>query len=174
MKIVYNEAKAVREKKQKDAEIPQANKRAKIHNAFVVTIAVIVLIAASVGWFFVRREQLGSVGGILSFLVPLVIVYGMGVALVSCLLKKVVPNGKWYSANVQYYLITNGKKIIGHALEENEKGCVLLVTVEAPDKTITQESLHPYYLKKEPRVGQKEPLADLVNGTVYVPYDYRI
>lgn len=171
IKIIYDEQKAILEKEQKDAELPEKNKRAKIHNGIVTAVASITLAAMTIGWAFVRKVQFSSVDDILGFVVPLAIVYLMGIALAKVIMKEVVPDDKRYSANVQYYLLTQNKKVIDHSIEDAPEGCVLVVTLEDQDHNTTQENLRPYYLKSETRAKLSEIVVDLVKGIVYKPYE---
>ena len=112
MRINYDRDKAILEQHQRDIEIPLKNKKIKIHNAALTVITLVIVSCIWIVWFQLIDPILCEVNLLLRLL-PLAIITVICFIVAVSLSKNTISDCEKYSANTKYYLLTNGKTILG-------------------------------------------------------------
>lgn len=177
MKVIYNEQSAILRKNKIDADLPEENRKARIHNA-IWTIPT-VLVGALITFLWIWSSIGSSWFDIEMILVSGLAVFGfvalMGWAVLSCNWEPTCESGEYYSALVLYYQATVGKNVLDHELIScqddfwNKKAYKLKVILENEDHVVSAHKL-PVKFSIQTRTDVSEITVDLEKGVVYEPY----
>jgi hypothetical protein len=168
VKIIYDRTEAIKEKQKQDIQMPKENRSIKIHNAIVFTIAAMI-IAGGAYLFFVlfpdKIPEFSAIDCIFIFVMFALICF----AVAAVCWEEEWHKDEWYSENVHYYLVTEGKKVLDHELKSRWLGYQLWVTFE-DENHVVDRAILPRQLDAITKTDISETTVDLKNHIVYYPY----
>lgn len=182
MTVLYDEAAAIKEKEDKKVSIPKARRAARINNTIIAIIAILV----GVGAFFLYNWVNVNIFEGVSVMDDGLNVFGITALSFLTAMAFVIlleswtgfgwesgPEWPYYSANVEYHDMVQGKKILKHEIRwsDIDSQHVLWVTMEDKNHVVSTNSIWRNTLKKKVRTDITETTVDLIGGVIYEPYE---
>lgn len=175
IEVIYDEAKAIREKTAVDAYNKRLRRPLKIFAFITLVVILFTFIAVDLSKHdHIHSDWAGVAGAAAAmFIVALWCVHGV-----------INDECKSYSANVQYFLAIKGKTIKGHSITPETYCSSARLNVYVEDMSHKVKEISIRMLPGGPRKGISEDVIDLVEsnedrffseyGRWYEPYDRKI
>ena len=171
--IIYNAAAAAEEVARVDAEQPLRNQQNTTFNKWLRVFLSGIPISTSILaiWLFLQRHFLQLKSPMWACIIVMVIGVYVANLLYQAWSREVLPQYQWYTANADYYRITNGNTVLRHSLiaEPNDQ-YTLHVEMEDESHVVFDDFVLSQTLTGETRTDITEVTVDLVQGKVFLPY----
>ena len=186
MKIIYDEAKAIRDKQKIDAETPSKNRKAKINNTILI---IALLLGVSLVAFCLNygRNYLKSItpdNGAHEFLdilywVGMLLVWVLATLKFTDVIDYVQTAKERYPENVDYYLATKDKTVLNaSATLTNEDSFfgdnyALILTLEDANHVVSKECVSLTFFRTQTITNIEEVSVYLDEKVIHIPYNHR-
>lgn len=181
MKILYDEKAAVQERAEKEVSIPKQRRHAHINNTIIGAFALLVGIGVffALNWVSMNIFEWGSAFEDAITCLGLGFVSLMAAWGFVCFLEEntpfewePAPEWPYYSANVAYCELIQGKNVLKHEIKTDDGEYVLPVIMEDDKHVVFSRTLWGNKLTKKLRTDITETTVDLMEGVIYEPYQW--
>lgn len=171
--IIYDKDAAIAEVARVNVEQPIQNKQNKTFNTWFAIILSCIPVSSGIlsVWLFVHQKLLGLQHPVLMCGILLTIAAFVAHSFYEEYKRDVLPTYQWYSANAEYWRVTDGSTILKHDLiPEGNEQYTLHMEMEDESHVVFDDFVLFPQLQGETRTDITEVTVDLIKGKVYFPY----